>query len=158
VLPRFGDGKPFEILTTVADELEPELSPDGKWLAYISDESGSYEIYIQSFTAEGKLGTERKRISSNGGIVPNWSSDGKELFYVDDDRRLMAVAINTSGGGLQTGAPTALFQTRMFADADVFHEVAVSHDGQRFLVGTLNGETKSPPPTVILNWPGALKK
>ncbi|HET8677087.1 MAG TPA: hypothetical protein VFO63_14925, partial [Blastocatellia bacterium] len=157
-LPRPGDGKQFPILTTVADEQGPELSPDGKWLAYISDESGSYEIYVQSFTAEGKLGAERKRISTNGGIVPNWSRDGKELFYVDGDGRMMAVAVNTSGGTFQTGAPTALFQTRMFADASVFHEFAVSHDGQRFLVGTLIGDTKSPRPTVILNWPAALKR
>jgi eukaryotic-like serine/threonine-protein kinase len=158
VLPRTGDGKPFPILQTAADELQPELSPDGKWLAYISDESGSYEIYVQSFTAEGKLGAERKRISSNGGIVPNWSSDGKELFYVDRDGQMMAVAVNTSGAEFQKGATTALFKTRMFADASVFHEFAVSHDGQRFLVGTLLGDTKSPRPTVILNWPAALKK
>jgi dipeptidyl aminopeptidase/acylaminoacyl peptidase len=158
VLPRTGSSKPFPILQTVADEQGPELSPDGRWLAYISDEAGSYEIYVQSFTAEGKLGAERKRISTNGGIVPNWSSDGKELFYVDGDGRMMAVAVNTSGGEFQTGTPTALFQTRMFDDADVFHEFAVSHDGQRFLVGTLIGDTKSPRPTVILNWPAALKK
>jgi eukaryotic-like serine/threonine-protein kinase len=157
-LPRTGSGEPFPILQTVADELEPELSPDGKWLAYISDESGSYEVYVQSFTAEGKLGAERKRVSTNGGLVPNWSSDGRELFYVDGDGRMMAVAVNTGGGGFQTGAPTAIFQTRMFADASVFHEFAVSHDGQRFLVGTLIGDTKSPRPTVILNWPAALKK
>jgi len=158
VLPRTGFGKPSPILTTVADEHGPELSPDGKWLAYISDESGSYEIYVQSFTAEGKLGAERKRISTNGGVVPNWSSDGKELFYVDGDGRMMAVPVKTSGGEFQTGAPTALFQTRMFDEASVFHEFAVSHDGQRFLVGTLIGDTKSPRPTVILNWPAALKK
>ncbi len=158
VLPRFGDGKPFPILSGVADELEPELSPDGKWVAYISDESGSYEIYVQSFTADGKLGAEKKRISTNGGIVPNWRSDGKELFYVDKEGQLIAVAVNTSGGQFQTGTPTALFKTRMFADASVFHEFAVAHDGQRFLVGTLIGETKSPQPTVILNWPAALKK
>ena len=158
VLPRTDSGKPFPILQTVADEHAPELSPDGKWLAYISDESGSYEVYVQSFTVEGKLGAERKRISSNGGLVPNWSSDGRELFYVDGDGRMMAVAVNTGGGEFQKGAMTALFQTRMFDEASVFHEFAVSHDGQRFLVGTLIGDTKSPRPTVILNWPAALKK
>lgn len=70
---------------------------------------------------------------------------------------MTAVAVNTSGG-FQSGAPTALFKTRMFADSNVFHEFAVSHDGQRFLVGTLIGDTKSPRPTVILNWQAALKK
>jgi Tol biopolymer transport system component len=157
-LPRFGDGKPFPILATAADEQESELSPDGKWLAYTSDESGSYEVYVQSFTAEGKLGTDRIRVSTNGGIIPNWSSDGKELFYVDGDGRMITVPVNASGGSFQKGAQTALFQTRMFGDADVFHEFAVSHDGQRFLVGTLIGDTKSPRPTVVLNWTAALKK
>jgi Tol biopolymer transport system component len=158
VLPRTDEGKPYPILETVADEQGPELSPDGKWLAYMSDESGSYEVYVQPFTAEGKLGAERKRISTNGGIIPNWGSDSKELFYVDGDGQMIAVPVNTTSGEFQIGAPKKLFETRMFADADVFHEFAVSHDGQRFLVGTLLGDTKSPRPIVILNWPAALKK
>jgi len=158
VLPRFGDSKPFPILETATDEIQPKLSPNGKWLAYISDESGNYEIYVQSFTPEGNVGADRKRISSNGGTIPNWSSDGKELFYVDGDGQMMAVAVNTGGPEFQLGAATALFKTRMFSDSSVFHEFSVSHDGQRFLVGTLIGDTKSPRPTVILNWPAALKQ
>ena len=71
---------------------------------------------------------------------------------------MIAVPVNTTSGEFQIGAPKELFETRMFADADVFHEFAVSHDGQRFLVGTLLGDTKSTRPTVILNWPAALKK
>ena len=119
---------------------------------------GQIQVYVQSFTAEGKLGADRRRISTNGGIVPNWSSDGKELFYVDGNGQMIAVAVNTSGSEFRSGAPTALFKTRMFDDASVFHEFAVSQDGQRFLVGTLVGDTKSPRPTVILNWPAALKR
>jgi serine/threonine protein kinase len=157
VLPRFGDGKEFPLINSEADELEPELSPDGHWLAYISDESGSYEIYVQSFTTEGKVGSDRKRISTNGGIVPNWSRDGKELFYVAGDGQMMSVAVKSSGSELEFSPPKALFKTRMLADASVFHEFDVSPDGQNFLVGTVIGEPTAPPPTVILNWTAALK-
>jgi Tol biopolymer transport system component len=158
VLSRFGDGKEFPLINSAADELEPELSPDGRWLAYISDESGSYEIYVQSFTAEGKVGSDRRRISTNGGIVPNWSRDGKELFYVASDGQLMSVAVKANGTELEFSPPKALFKTRMMADANVFHEFDVSPDGQHFLVGTLIGESTAPPPSVILNWTAALKK
>jgi hypothetical protein len=104
------------------------------------------------------VSADRKRISSNGGTIPNWSSDGKELFYVDGDGQMIAVAVDTSGAEFQSATATALFKTRMFADSRVFHEFSVSHDGQRFLVGTLIGDSKSPRPTVILNWAAALKK
>lgn len=158
VLPRSGNVKEFSILETPADEVGAELSPDGKWLAYISDETGSYEIYVQSFTPEGKLGTDRKRISTNGGLVPVWCRNGKELFYVADDGMMMAVAISPSANEFQFSAPKALFKTRMLAESNVFHEFDVSVDGQRFLIGTLIGDTKSPRPKIILNWPAALKK
>jgi Tol biopolymer transport system component len=158
VLPRFGDAREFPLINSAADELEPELSPDGRWLAYVSDESGSYEIYVQSFTAEGKVGSDRRRISTNGGIVPNWSRDGKELFYVASDGQLMSVAVKANGTALEFSPPKALFKTRMMADANVFHEFDVSPDGQHFLVGTLIGESTAPPPSVILNWTAALKK
>src|SRR5258708_8439384 len=158
VLPRFGDGKEVPLINSPADELEPELSPDGRWLAYISDESGSYEIYVQSFTAEGKVGSDRRRISTNGGIVPNWSRDGKELFYIASDGQLMSVAVKANGTELEFSPPKAPFKTRMLADANVFHEFDVSTDGQHFLVGTVTGEPTAPPPTVIINWTAALKK
>jgi serine/threonine protein kinase len=158
VLPRFGDAREFPLINSAADELEPELSPDGHLLAYVSDESGSYEIYVQSFTAEGKVGSDRRRISTNGGIVPNWSRDGKELFYVAGDGQLTSVAVKANGTELEFSPPKALFKTRMMADANVFHEFDVSPDRQHFLVGTLIGESTAPPPSVILNWTAALKK
>ncbi len=158
VLPRFGDAKEFPLLASAADELEPELSPDSRWVAYISDESGTYEIYVQSFTAEGKLGSDRKRVSTKGGVVPNWSRDGKELFYVAGDGLMMSVSVKTSGTEFESSSPKALFKTRMLADASFFHEFDVSPDGQRFLIGTRIGDPKSPPPTVILNWMSNLKK
>jgi Tol biopolymer transport system component len=158
VLPRFGDAKEFPILNSASDELEPEISRDGRWLAYISDESGSYEIYVQSLTAEGRVGSVRKRISTSGGLVPNWSRDGKELFYVAGDGQMMSVAVNTTGAEFEYSPPKALFKTRMLDDASVFHEFDVSPDGQRFLIGTMIGEQKAAPPTVILNWPANVKK
>jgi serine/threonine protein kinase/Tol biopolymer transport system component len=158
VLPSFGDGKEFPLINSAADELEPELSPDGHWLAYISDESGGYEIYVQSFTAEGKVGSDRRRISTSGGVVPSWSRDGKELFYVAGDGQMMSVAVKTNGPELEFSPPKALFKTRMLAEASVYHEFDVSPDGQHFLVGTAIGEPTAPPPTVIINWTAALKK
>ncbi|MBS1812997.1 MAG: PD40 domain-containing protein, partial [Acidobacteria bacterium] len=78
VLPSFGDRQPYEIINGEFDEHNPQLSPDGRWLAYASDDSSSYEIYVQSFTTEGKVGGDKKRISTNGGNCPRWRRDGKE--------------------------------------------------------------------------------
>jgi len=153
-----GNGKEFSILETPADEVGAELSPDGKWLAYLSDETGTYEVYVQSFNAEGKLGTNRKRISTNGGLVPVWSRNGKELFYVAEDGMMMSVGISPTVNEFQFTPPKALFKTHMLAAAGVFHEFDVTADGQHFLIGTLIGDTKSPRPKIILNWPAALKK
>lgn len=77
-----GDGKPFPILTTAANELQPKLSPDGKWLTYSSDESGSYEIYVQSFTAEGKLGAERKRVRPRAALFQTGAATAKSFFML----------------------------------------------------------------------------
>jgi Tol biopolymer transport system component len=161
VLPLGGGGKEFSILQTPADEVGAQLSPDGKWLVYLSDDGGTYEVYVQSFNAEGKLGTDRKRISTNGGLSPVWGRNGKELFYVSEDGMMMVVGINLTATEVQiTAPPKALFKTRMLAVASssIYQEFDVTADGQRFLIGTLIGETKSPRPKIILNWHAALKK
>jgi hypothetical protein len=97
-------------------------------------------------------------ISTNGGLVPVWSRNGKELFYVAEDGMMMAVGISPTVNEFQFTPPKALFKTRMLAAAGVFHEFDVTADGPHFLVGTLIGDTKSPRPKIILNWPAALKK
>ena len=157
VVPIEGERKEAALLNSSFDERSPSLSPDGKWLAYSADDTGSYEIYVQAFS-EGKLGADRKRISTGGGVMPVWRRDRSELFFIGGDGQLTAAAVKTGGTDFEFGVPKALFKTRTLANIATTHEFDVSPDGQRFLIGTLIGETKAPPPTVILNWPELLKK
>jgi dipeptidyl aminopeptidase/acylaminoacyl peptidase len=152
-----GERKETLLLNSAADEQNPQLSPDGKWLAYTNDETGTYEIYVQSFT-DGKLGSDRKRISTAGGKFPVWRRDGTELFFVAQDGQLMASSVKTTGTEFEFSTPKALFKTRMLSWTLNVHEVDVSPDGQRFLIGTVIGDTKAPSPTVLLNWTAMLKK
>ena len=157
-LPSFGERKPFALLNSKADELMPLISPNGRWIAYLSDESGYWELYVQSFTAEGKLGSDRKRISASGATSPVWSRDAKEIFFISRDRQMMATTVKTDGAEFDRTPPVALFKTRTVYGYGLFREFTVTPDRQRFLVGTLIGEPKSANPTVILNWPAALKR
>ncbi len=158
VLPQFGDRKEYQLLDSVFDEVTPQFSPDGRWLAYSSDDTGTFEIYVQSFSADGKLGSDKKRISTNGGRFPVWRRDGSELFYIAADGSVMAATVKTGGNEFEFSAPKALFKARLLTWAGNFHEFDVTPDGQRFLIGTRTGEPTAPPPTVILNWTAALKK
>ena len=158
VLPLFGDRQEYQLLNSAFDERNALLSPDRRWLAYSSDESGSYEIYVQSFNADGKVGGDKKRISTNGGMQPKWRGNGQQLFYTAEDEQMMSVAVKTSGAEFEYSAPKALFKTRMLARSRLYHEYDVTADGQRFLIGTLIGESKATPPTVILNWTAELKR
>jgi serine/threonine protein kinase/Tol biopolymer transport system component len=160
-LPLFGDRKPYPVLNTEFDEGPGVLSPDGRWLAYRSDVSGTYEIYVQSFTADGHAGSERVRISTNGGSQPRFRPDGRELFYLADDGRLMAVPITAQGATFEHGEPKALFKTRTFPPiVEVRYEYDVTRDGQRFLMGTiLDGPRATPPaPTILINWLAGLQR
>jgi dipeptidyl aminopeptidase/acylaminoacyl peptidase len=150
--------KPYPLLNTQFDEYQAQLSPDGRWLAYVSDEPGSYQIYVRPFTAEGKLGGDKLRISTGGGNQPRWRRGGGELFYVAADGQMMAVAVRTSGPTFEHGAPQALFKTRRQFDALMFMGINydVSADGQRFLIATPVGEAA--PVSVILNWTAGVKK
>lgn len=152
------DHKEYPLLNSAADERDPQFSQDGHWLAYSSDESGSYEIYVRQFTADSKVGDDKHRVSTNGGMQAHWRSDGRELFYIATDGQMMSVAVKTSGSGLEFGQPVALFKTRTLSRFNISHEYDVTADGQRFLVGTLVGDTKAPLPSVLLNWTASLKK
>ena len=159
--PLFGDRKPHPVLNTEFDEGQAQLSSDGRWLAYRSDASGTYEIYVQSFTTTGQAGSERVRISTTGGSQPRFRPDGRELFYLSADSRLMAVAITTTGASFTHDDPKALFRTRTLPPGtEAQFEYDVSRDGQRFLIGTvLDGpHAAPPPPTIVLNWSGELKR
>jgi eukaryotic-like serine/threonine-protein kinase len=156
-LPLFGERKEHLLLQSPFDDRSPRSSPDGRWLAYATDETGNYEIYVQSFSADGKLGTEKKRISTTGGNYPVWRQDGTELFFIAADGNLMSCSVKTGGAEFQFSAPKPLFKTRILGGTFSTHEYDVSPDGQRFLVGTLVGDSKAAPPTVILNWTAELK-
>jgi serine/threonine protein kinase len=158
VLPMVGERKEYLLLNSPFDDQCPQLSPNGRWLAYSTDETGNYEIYVQSFSADGKLGADKKRVSTTGGRFPVWRRDGSELFFVAAEGQLMSSSVKTGGAEFEFATPKALFKTRMLAWGTNYHELDVAPDGQRFLIGTLIGDTKAAPPTVILNWISEIKK
>jgi len=126
--------------------------PNPRWVAYQSDESGKYEIYIATFPEP----REKKRISTGGGAVPKWGAGGRELFYVSPENRLMAVRLKLGPDSIMPSAPRELFPLPMRALAGGYG-YEPSRDGQRFLVMT-SPEVASQPLNVIVNWPSLLKK
>ena len=154
VLPMFGEQKQKSYLQTEFDTFQAQFSPDGRWIAYASNESNPrYEVYVQPFP----LSSGKWQISSNGGAQPSWRRDGKELFYLAPDRRLMAVEVKT-GSTFEPGTPKALFQTQVTGLVDARNHYVVSGDGQRFLVNTIVQEASSSPITVVVNWTAGLKQ
>ena len=145
-----GERRRFPVLETNFNETNAQFSPDGKWIAYQSDESGRVEIYVQPFPGPGR----KVRISVNGGVQARWRRDGKELFYLGSDNRLMAVPVqlDTRGENVDVGTPVPLFPTRLAGEPrnDSARHYMVSPDGQRFLLDTLT--EVSIPITVVLNW------
>ncbi len=154
VLPLFGDQKPFPLLQTEFNERLGRFSPDGRWIAYVSDESGINQVYVQSFPASGG----KWQVSTNGGYWPAWRHDGKELFYVSSDRKIMAVDVKGAGATFETGAPKALFDLRIPSLNTPQALFAVSSDGQKFLIPSAVGENTSVPIAVVLNWTTDLKR
>jgi eukaryotic-like serine/threonine-protein kinase len=155
VLPLDSDGRPTgqpqAVVQTDFDEHGGQLSPDGRWIAYASIKSGRYEVYAQPFPQ--RAGDE-KRISTDGGDQVRWRPDGKELFYVAHDGRLMAVPVRFGSNGetLEAGTPMPLFQARVRGMPNGQTQYAVSADGQRFLMNTLIEDVVNSPITLILNW------
>src|SRR5215831_6731619 len=155
VLPLFGDQKPFPFLQTEFNERNGRLSPDGRWMAYHSDESGGdYQIYVQSFPAGGS----KFQVSTKGGAFAAWRGDGKELYYLSPDKKLMAVDVKGAGDTFERGVPKALFDVRVSNFTSAQARFAVTSDGQKFLVNNTIGETTSGPITVVLNWTADLKR
>ena len=145
-------GTPIVVAQTDAVEQQGQLSADGKWIAYQSNELGQAEIYVQPFPGPG----QKSRVSTNGGIQVRWRLNGRELFYLAADGRLMVVPIRvgSSGSIIEPGTATPLFWTHMFGAAQsstaLFPQYSVSPDGQRFLMNTLS-EVAAGPITVVLN-------
>jgi hypothetical protein len=131
--------------------MQGNFSPDGRLVAYTSNESGRFEVYVETFPR-----SDRKcSVSTHGGYEPRWRADGREIYYLSEDRKLTAVSV---GPGPSFGIPKTLFQTHVSGGitANRTHYVP-SRDGQRFLVNMAT-DTVASPITVVLNWTATLKK
>jgi dipeptidyl aminopeptidase/acylaminoacyl peptidase len=153
VLPMTGDRKPIPFLQTEFRERQAQFSPDGKWVVYMSNESGNDEVYVQSFPpAAGKW-----KISTNGGAAPRWRGDGQEIFFLTQDRKLWSVKVKSGQSSFEASFPELLFETRITIVNTSYFAYNVSADGQRFPITTIPGETASTEPiTVVVNWHAGL--
>ena len=149
------DRKGVIYLQTAFNEHHGHLSSDGRWMAYASDESRRWEVYVGAFPAGGG----RWQISTGGGAEPRWRSDGKELYYVAPDGTLMAAALQFEAGEVRPAAPQPLFKARFgLFGSDMFRPVyTAANGGRRFLVNVVVEETVASPVTMILNWPAVLE-
>jgi Tol biopolymer transport system component len=154
VLPMTG-APPYRFVVGAAADVEGQFSPDCRWVAYSSNESGRWEVYVAHFPRkEGKY-----QISIDGGQQPRWRRDGKELFFLSRDRELMGVSVKV-GEKFEFTAPTALFETQAHEPitGEEFFTYDASADGQSFLIN-VNKEQNNPPPVdIILNWASQLTK
>ena len=152
LIPLSGDRKPIKFLAPPSDQIHGNFSPEGRFVAYSSNESGRFEVYVQTFP----LSDRKWQVSTDGGYEPRWRADGREIYYLSQDRKLMAVSVGTAPA---FGVPKVLFQTRVpeGVTARRTHYVP-SRDGQRFLVNTQSLDAPPGPITVVLNWQAELKK
>jgi Tol biopolymer transport system component len=155
VIPLADGGKPRPYIQAPFDQAHAQFSPDGRFVAYTSNETSRDEVYVQTFpTLTGKW-----QISTGGGDQPFWRADGRELFYLRLDRTLMAVEVR-AGAGFEAGLPVALFETRAetVAISSQRAHYAAAADGQRFLVNAIVQRANLAPIQVVLNWTAILKK
>ena len=153
--PLSGGGKRISFLASPANEVQARFAPNGRWLAYASDESGQFEVYVRPFPP----GTGQSLISVAGGMQPEWRRDGNELFYISADGKLMAVPVTTDGTTFPPVTPRALFDVQIPEQTPPYPtDYAVTMDGQRFLVNTVVDQPTRPALTVIVNWTAELKK
>ncbi|HEV2664055.1 MAG TPA: protein kinase, partial [Blastocatellia bacterium] len=153
VLPAAAGGAAKPLVRTEANEAAATLSPNGRWLAYVSDVSGRFEVYVQSFPAGGG----KQQVSTGGGAYPRWRGDGRELFYYAGDGKLMAVQVR-SGESFEVGAAAPLFEFRAGTLLTNLAPYAVAADGQRFLISAVVETEPNAPLTVVVNWAADLKK
>ena len=165
VLPLSGDPRPFPVVSLPLQQSHGQISPDGKWLAYESFETGRMEIYIQPFPS----GAGKHLISADGGGWPRWRGDGRELFYMrqlPEGNKMMAAAVRFIGGSLAAETPKELFDSgyiNLFhGDGSRYHPYSVSADGQHFLIPRPASndapDGTAAPMVVVLNWAEAVKK
>ncbi len=149
-LPLGGDGKPVPVVQTDADERTARLSPDGRWVAFVANTSGVFEVYVQPFPGPGR----RLQVSTRGGDQPQWRADGAELFYIALDGKLTATSIKPAADhqSIDVGPPLPLFVAQVGFVGVHGANYAPSVDGQRFLVNRLLRDAGGTPLRVVLNW------
>src|SRR5262249_24938790 len=128
-VPIEGEHKPSVLFQTEFEKDQPAVSPDGRWIAYNSMESGRWEVYVAAFPAF----TERRQISNAGGCQPMWRKDGKEIFYLNLEAKLMSVELKNAGATLESAVPGELFVLPLRVDP-IRNQYAVSADGHKFFV------------------------
>jgi hypothetical protein len=154
VLPLTGNRQPRPFLRTSARETQAQVSPDGRWIAYASDESGRLEVYVDSFPTPGAKAT----ISNGGGGQPQWRADGKELFFLTANGTLMAVEVG-DGTPLRIGAARPLFRAPLTAALIDFRNIYVpTSDGQRFLISLPDMGADRERITLLANWTTAVRR
>jgi Tol biopolymer transport system component len=156
-LPLFGDRKPFPVIESKFNKDSSHLSYDSKWLAYNAAESARSEVYIVSFPKPD----QKRQISTNGGAQPRWRPDGKELYFVAGDGKMMAVDVTTEPT-LSSGTPKLLFDTGLGRASFDGEDYGVTPDGKRFLLFKPLPDQEAEPPrlrphTLVVNWAAALK-
>jgi Tol biopolymer transport system component len=158
VLRLVTNAKSERVIGTPFNERTPRLSPDGRWLAYSSDETGRAEVYVTSFPGH----QNKWRVSSVGGVEPVWRSDGNELFYIAANRELMAASVHTRDSFRIVRTPAPLFQTRAETSGQLGivgrNQYVASPDGQRFVIRQVSPGGPPPPITVVLHWTAALAR
>ena len=149
--PLSDDSPSIQLTRTEFQERHGRVSPDGRWLAYSSNESDTWEIYTQPFPGSGA----KQRVSTDGGTQPQWRTDGEELLYVNRQQQVTTVAV---GGSNRTefGPPSTLLEEAIIGQANRIH-YAVSSDGERILITTTE-DGASPSVTVVLNWDDELTR
>jgi eukaryotic-like serine/threonine-protein kinase len=153
---RLADRKLFPILVTEFNEHWGRFSPDGRWIAYTSNETGRSEIFVRAFSPDNPGNSAKWHISTGSGGFPCWRADGKELFYLGENQQMMAVSVKAgTAGQFEAGIPRALFATRALVGN--INSYVVTSDGQRFLVDE-EQEIVPEPATVVLNWQSLLKR
>jgi Tol biopolymer transport system component len=162
VLPLFGQRKEGPYIQSQFNKTQSRFSPDGRYIAYTSDESGTWEIYVRPFP---QASAGKWQISSGGGFQPQFRPDGKEMFYLSPDKKLMRVEIRLAPT-FEFGTPTALFQASMELGAPTAGRIGVQYgdcyvpslDGKKFLVNRIVKEAEPSPFTVFFNWPAAIQQ
>jgi Tol biopolymer transport system component len=153
VLPREGERTPRVLLKAPFDQAAGDISPDGRWVAYQSNESGRYEIYVRPFLPFASTPAGQWQVSTSGGMFAKWRPDGREVFYNSPNGEMMAVSVSVAAGTPEFGSPTMLFRPRIYgngADNVLGRQYDVSADG-RFLINTVPDEVASPI-TLIQHW------